>query len=148
MASKWLTWQPGSEGFAGASMGENPIIQSHRGRDSAVPSASAPAIIENFPREPPSKPTKPLPLDSEYAELACKAMQRIAEVCPPGALKWAREAHPDLTGRIDVQLIPRLNDLWGTHAPLPGFQAALDELVRLHEDIGKLFATETNLRRA
>jgi hypothetical protein len=91
MKSKWLTWRPGSVGFVGASIGGNPIIQSDRATDSAVPGASAPSIIEKSPRELPSKPTKLPPLNSAYAELARKTMQRIAEVCPPGALKWARE---------------------------------------------------------
>jgi hypothetical protein len=148
MKSKWLTWQPGSEGFVGASLGGNPIIHSDGDTDSAVLGSPTPAIIEKAPGGLPSKPTKPLPLDSEYAELACKAMQRIAEVCPPGALKWLREAHSTLSDKIDADLIPRLNDLWGNHAPLPEFQVALDELVRLHERVGKLFATELNRRRA
>ena len=81
------------------------------------------------------------PTTTAYADLASEAMQRIAEVCPPGALKWAREAHPALTNKIDVQIIARLDDLWG-RAPLAEFQAALDELVRLHGDVGKLFANE------
>jgi hypothetical protein len=69
-------------------------------------------------------------------------MLRIGEVCPPGALRWAREAHPTLTDKIDVELFAQLNDLWNGHAPLPEFQIALDELVLLHRDVGKLFANE------
>jgi hypothetical protein len=86
-------------------------------------------------------------LDSAYRDSFCQAMGQIERVCPAGALQWAREAHPALTDKIDAELIPRLNDLWGIHAPLPEFQAALDELVRLHEDVGELFATELNRRR-
>ena len=81
-------------------------------------------------------------LDAGYSELVSQAMQRIAEVCPPGALKWAREAHPALADKIDVESIARLDELWSNHAPLPEFRAALDELVRLHGDVGKLFANE------
>ena len=84
----------------------------------------------------------PLPPDACYSDLTARAMQRIEQVCPPGALKWAREAHPALTDKIDVEIIARLDDLWSNHAPLPEFQAALDELVRLHGDVGKLFANE------
>jgi hypothetical protein len=86
-------------------------------------------------------PERPAP-DAAYSELVCQAMQRIEKVCPPGALKWAREAHPALTEQIDVEIISRLNELWGDHAPLAEFQAALDELVRLHGNVGKLFANE------
>ena len=82
---------------------------------------------------------RPAP-DTAYSTLACQATQRIAEVCPAGALKWAREVHPALTDKIDVALIARLNHLWSIHAPLPEFQAALDELVRLHSEVGRLFA--------
>lgn len=141
MQSKWLTWQPGSVGFVGFSEGRNPIIQSKGDMDGGVPKTSTPSIIENSPQNLPSKPTKPPSPDSAYAVLVGEAMQRIAEVCPPGALKWAREAHPALTNKIDVQIIARLDDLWG-RAPLAEFQAALDELVRLHGDVGKLFANE------
>jgi len=80
--------------------------------------------------------------DTAYADLAREAMQRIADACPPGALKWAREAHPALTDRIDVEIVASVNALWSNHAPLAEFQAALDELVRLHRDVGKLFANE------
>jgi hypothetical protein len=57
-------------------------------------------------------------------------------------------AHSTLSDKIDADLIPRLNDLWATYAPLPEFQAALDELAHLYADIGKLFATELNRQRA
>jgi hypothetical protein len=69
-------------------------------------------------------------------------MQRIAEVCPSGALKWAREAHPALTDKIDVELLARLDDMWNMQAPLPEFQAVLDELVSMHSEVGRLFAAE------
>jgi hypothetical protein len=82
------------------------------------------------------------PTHNLYSDLAHEAMQRIAEVCPAGALKWARAAHPALTDRIDVEIMARLDALWSNHAPLAEFQAALDELVRLHRDAGKLFANE------
>jgi|SRR6516165_6169135 len=147
MRSKWLSWQAGSEGFVGASVGANPIIQSDAGIDSAGPGASAPSIIENSPRELPSKPTKPVAPESVYSELVTQAMQQIEPVCPPGALQWARQAHPALTDRIDVELIGRLGELYGNHARLPDFEAALEELVHLHEAVGKLFATELNRPR-
>jgi hypothetical protein len=83
-----------------------------------------------------------VPDDAAYSELTCRAMRRIAEVCPPGALTWAREVHPALAKKIDAELLTRLNELWGNHAPLPEFQAALDDLVRVHSDIGRLFAAE------
>jgi hypothetical protein len=85
-------------------------------------------------------------LDVVYRDYFCQAMRQIEHVCPAGALQWAREAHPGLTDKIDAELIPRLNELW-SHAPLPEFQASLAELVRLHGDVGKLFATELNRRR-
>jgi hypothetical protein len=63
-------------------------------------------------------------------------MQRISEVCPPGALKWAREAHPALAERIDTEIFRKLNELWGSYSPL---QAALDDLLGAHSVIGSLF---------
>ena len=82
------------------------------------------------------------PTDTLYSDLAHEAMRRIAEVCPPGALKWARDAQPALTEKIDVSIIARLDALWANQAPLAEFQAALDELVSLHRDVGALFAKE------
>jgi hypothetical protein len=142
MQSKWLTWQPGSVGFVGSSMGEDSIIHSRRDTENGTSCPLNPSIIENAPGNLPSKPTKPHSTDPAYSKLASQAMQRIAEVCPPGALKWAREAHPALADRIDLEIVSRLNDLWSNYTPLPEFQAALDELVRLHVDVGKLFADE------
>jgi hypothetical protein len=142
MQSKWLTWQPGFVGSVGSPQGGNPIIQSKSGTDSGVSDAPTPSIIENYPWNLPSKPTKPPAPDSVYAELACQAMRRITEVCPPGALKWARDAQPALTEKIDVSIIARLDALWANQAPLAEFQAALDELVSLHRDVGALFAKE------
>jgi hypothetical protein len=66
-------------------------------------------------------------------------MKRIDQFCPPGALKWAREAHPDLTDEIDVELLTRLSDLWNGHAPLADFEGALKELVSVHAEVGRLF---------
>jgi hypothetical protein len=79
-------------------------------------------------------------MDCAYSELTQDAFRRIAEVCPPGALRWAREAHPALTDHIDVELFQRLNDLWNNHAPLEEFEAALSELVEVHRRVGSLFA--------
>src|SRR5262245_53803078 len=73
--------------------------------------------------------------DTAYVDLASEAMQRIAEVCPPGALKWAREVHPTVADKIDVELMTRLNELWRNHAPLDEFQTALDELERAHWEV-------------
>jgi hypothetical protein len=86
-------------------------------------------------------------LDGAYRDCFCRAMRQIEEVCPVGALQWAREACPTLTNTIDGEVIPWLGSLWGNHAPLPEFQAALDDLLRLHGDVGKLFAAELNRRR-
>jgi hypothetical protein len=83
-------------------------------------------------------------LDAAYSELACRAMQRIAKVCPPGALKWAREAHPAMAEKIDAEILTRLNEIWRNHAPLPEFQGALDDLVRAHCQIGNAFAAEVH----
>jgi hypothetical protein len=79
-------------------------------------------------------------LDAAYSELAGQAMQRIAEVCPPGALTWAREVHPALAKKIDAELLNRLDELWGSYAPLSEFQAALDDLVDAHGAVGRLYA--------
>jgi hypothetical protein len=57
-------------------------------------------------------------------------------------LNWAREAHPALSDKIDVELVAQLNQLWANQAPLSEFQVALDELVRMHSEIGRLFAAE------
>jgi hypothetical protein len=142
MQSKWLTWQPGFVGSVGSPQGGNPIIQANGGTDSGISEVPTPSIIENYPWDLPSKPTKLPPQEYAYAELVGQAMQRIAEVCPAGALKWARAAHPALTDKIDVEIIARLDALWANHASPAEFQAALDELVRLHRDVGKLFAKE------
>ena len=139
MQSKWLTWQPGSVGFVGPIVGGNSIIQSEKDTDGDASSPYMPSIIENIPRNLPTKPTEPLPPDSSYSELACQAMQKITKVCPPGALKWARAAHPTLTNKIDVELVPQLSDLWNNHAPLADFEAALAGLVSVHEEAGRLF---------
>lgn len=89
-------------------------------------------------------PGRPAP-DAAYSDLACHAMQRIAEVCPSGALKWAREAHPALTDKIDVELLARLDGLWNSHAPIPDFESALQELVSVHAEVGKLFKEHVGL---
>jgi hypothetical protein len=141
--SKWLTWQPGFVGSVGPSQGGNSIIHSDSDMDRGISYVPTPSIIENYPRDLPSKPTEPPPPDSAYTELVGQAMQRIVGICPPGALKWAREAHPALAERIDVEIFSRLNDLWGNHAPLSEFQGALDDLVQAHCQIGNAFAAET-----
>ena len=87
-------------------------------------------------------PPEQFALDADYSGLTSTAMQRIAGVCPPGALRWAREAHPALTDKIDMEILSRLNDLWSNHAPLHEFQAVLDELVRVHSEVGSLFVEE------
>ena len=145
MQSKWLSWQPGSVGSVGAPQGKDPIIESSGTAESGVSCSYGcvePPIIENTGRDVPTKPTELRPTDSDYRELICRAMKQIEEACPPGALRWARGAHPTLTDEIDVQLLAQLNDLWSKHAPLPQFQAALDQLVRLHREVGKLYASE------
>jgi hypothetical protein len=81
-----------------------------------------------------------LPDDAAYSELAVLAMNRIAAVCPPGALPWARKAQPALAEKIDTEILTRLNELWGGYSPLSEFQAALDELVDAHADVGRLYA--------
>jgi hypothetical protein len=139
MQSKWLTWQPGSVGFVGSSVGEDSIIHSRSDTENGTSCPLNPSIIENAPGNLPSKPTKPNSTDSAYSKLASQAMQRITGICPPGALKWAREAHPALTDKIDVELLAQLNQLWANQAPLSEFQVALDELVRLHREVGGLF---------
>jgi hypothetical protein len=140
MQSKWLTWQPGFVGSVGSSQGRNPIIQSKSGTDSGISDVPTPSIIGNYLRDLPSKPTKLPPPDSAYAELLDQAMQRIAKVCPPGALKWAREAHPGLAQRIDVQIFTQLDKLWSTYAPPAEFQGVLEDLVDAHAAVGRLFA--------
>jgi len=57
-------------------------------------------------------------------------------------LNWARGAHPALSEKIDVALAAELNKLWTNQAPLSEFQVALDELVRMRNEIGKLFFAE------
>jgi hypothetical protein len=143
MQSKWLSWQPGSVGFVGALQGEDSIIESKGSVESAISCSPVPAassIIENYPGDLASKPTKHPPPDSAYAELVDQAMQRIAKVCPPGALKWAREAHPGLAQRIDVQIFTQLDELWSTYAPPAEFQGVLDDLVDAHGAVGRLYA--------
>jgi hypothetical protein len=56
------------------------------------------------------------------------------------ALRWARETHPNLTDKIDGKLLSRLDDLWNSHAPLSDFEATLDELIRVHAEVGSLFS--------
>lgn len=139
MQSKWLTWQPGSVGFEGSPSREDSIVQSGWDEEDRIVHSFTSPIIENTRWNVPTKPAKPLSPDSPYSGLACLAMQRVTAVCPPGALKWAREAHPTLTDKIDVALIARLSHLWSIHAPLPEFQAALDELVLAHSEVGRVF---------
>jgi len=76
---------------------------------------------------------------STYSALVSRAMQRIDSVCPPGALRWARQTCPALTDRIDVDLFNRLNYLWNAYAPVADFEAALQELVRAHAEVGRLY---------
>ena len=78
--------------------------------------------------------------DASYSDLTCRAMRRIEQLCPAGALTWARLAHPDLTDKIDVELFGRLDNIWDGQAPLADFEAALRELVRVHAEVGKLFS--------
>ena len=77
--------------------------------------------------------------ECSYSELTRRAVREIERLCPAGALQWARQKHPTLTDRIDVNLFVRLNDLWNTHAPLADFELALQELVEVHAEVGRLF---------
>jgi hypothetical protein len=80
------------------------------------------------------------PPDSAYSERITSAFRQIEKVCPPGALRWARQIHPTLTDRIDAELIEKLGQIWANRFPITDFEAALNELVRLHAEVGKLFA--------
>ena|SRR5215475_101778 len=78
-------------------------------------------------------------LSSTYSALVSRAIQRIDSVCQPGALQWARQTCPALTDTIDVDLFKRLNDLWNNDAPVADFEAALQELVTAHAEVGRLY---------
>ncbi len=82
--------------------------------------------------------------DEAYRERFNEAMWQIEHVCPVGALQWARRALPALTDKIDAEIIPRLDDLWNSHAPLAEFKTALAELVLMHTEVGKLYIARMN----
>ena len=58
---------------------------------------------------------------------------------PARGLAVGTRGTPGTTDKIDVELFARLDDLWNDHAPLPDFEATLEELVSAHAEVGRLF---------
>jgi hypothetical protein len=60
---------------------------------------------------------------------------------PAGMVPWLGTAHPELYDRLTGRLPDELQRLWNEHAPLADFEAALAELVFLHQSCCHLYRT-------